>query len=750
MPSLTPTKNSTQEETLGLPELVTKFQTKLERTKANVYETINSHYKEFINTYKYCMDLQEEVLELGDELVLLNSRVNSELQEDTKQSKSIKKQLEEFDSFVDALHLLSKVHRQLQDFDNLIEMGEFITAAGSLSEMSNMIEQLSNGSGVTCDSVILKLIKEHYIKKKSSLKFRLDELYNSALLFSNKNRISEILVNFRLSAAHTTKYYENPLSLIDVFTAFSVMNTLHVKLKLLAKSVINLFIQPILENPSQELTVHKSKFHATLRYGSITGVSKSRETSKDTNKIFDNILTLGEFLKKYIFVSESDDNEDGSMYMQLFGKIWFHELWDLLLPKCLTLTIPGDRDQLAAYDSITEIAIVFEKKMMELGLIPEEKHLISKFVKNIYVHYAKKKRSELLATAREIILNEDYNTVEVTQGTERGGIAALGGGKGKVQSGNPSKPGVEQNGLSGKEGLEVGDEGFALPTCHISVQTQTLVEMVYMTLAEAENAPKAGAIELYLCARDIFNLFRALVPIHNADAIENIPLRSLIFYNDCAYITHHLLTLGYQHKNFFPSPLEQTGTFIDLVPYFRHLGESCFKNHMKRQKLQIQQIIRNADGFAGTAEDDRFEMVERAVKQLIYHLNQWSKIAKPTLPVTIYGKSMGLLIDASLSELIQEVLSLASISKDETHQLRYIFQLLNKSDTWFVLEKGRGKGRQVERLPIRKYVDSWDKYETIIHVLDSNLSDIQSEHERGLLKELTLEEQKSLIYALSN
>ncbi|ORX81531.1 Centromerekinetochore Zw10 [Basidiobolus meristosporus CBS 931.73] len=749
MPSLAPTNHSTEGELLGLNESVSRFATKLERTKANVYETINSHYQEFINTYKYCMDLQDEVLELGDELVQLNSRVSSELDEDSKQAKLIKKQIEEFDGLVDALHLLAKVHRQLQDFDGLIEMGEFITAAGSLSEMSSMIEQLSNGSGVTCDPAILKLIKEHYIKKKSSLKFRLDELYNSALLFTNKNRVSELMVNFRLSAAHTAKYYENPLSLNDVFTAFSVMNTLHTKLKIMAKTIIDRFVQPILENPNHELTVQKSKFHVTLRYGSIAGGGKSREASADPTKVFQRLVMLGEFLKKYIFVSDSDDNEDGSMYMQLFGKIWWQDVWDLVLPRCLALTIPGDRDQLAAYDGITEIALAFEKKMTELGLIPEDSCFISSFVKNIYVHYAKKKRSELLATAREILLNEDYNTVEVTQGTERGGIAALGGGKGKQQSANPSKPGLEQTGFNGKEGLEAGDEGFALPTCHISVQTQTLVEMVYMTLAEAENAPKAGAIELYLCARDIFNLFRALVPIHNADAIENIPLRSLIFYNDCAYITHHLLTLGYQHKHFFPSPLDQTGTFIDLVPYFRNLGEGCFKNHMKRQKLQIQQIIRDASGFGGTAEDDRFDMVERAVKRLIYHLNQWSKIAKPTLPTLIYSKSMGLLVDASLSEIIQEVLSLASISRDETHQLKYILQLLSKSESWFVLEKGRGKSKLVEKLPIRKYVNSWDKYETVIHVLESDLPDIQSEHERGLLKELSLDEQKSLIHALN-
>ncbi|ORY04399.1 hypothetical protein K493DRAFT_404672 [Basidiobolus meristosporus CBS 931.73] len=113
---------------------------------------------------------------------------------------------------------------------------------------------------------------------------------------------------------------------------------------------------------------------------------------------------------------------------------------------------------------------------------------------------------------------------------------------------------------------------------------------------------------------------------------------------------------------------------------------------------------------------------------------QADQIAKQALPTLIYSKSMELLADASLSEIIQEVLSLASISRDEAHQLKYILQLLSKSESWFVLEKGRGKSKL-------------DKYETVIYVLESDLHDVQSEHERGLLNETSLDDQKPLSHA---
>ena len=59
-----------------------------------------------------------------------------------------------------------------------------------------------------------------------------------------------------------------------------------------------------------------------------------------------------------------------------------------------------------------------------------------------------------------------------------GGLAALKGGKGAAGKGG------------GKGGKGGGDEDAALklPTMHISVQAQTVVEMIYQTLGELETA----------------------------------------------------------------------------------------------------------------------------------------------------------------------------------------------------------------------------------------------------------------------
>jgi hypothetical protein len=97
------------------------------------------------------------------------------------------------------------------------------------------------------------------------------------------------------------------------------------------------------------------------------------------------------------------------------------------------------------------------------------------------MHFATKRRSQLLAVAREILTSNDTNTVEVCQATERGGLYALSEGK---QKGFDAAQ--QEGGKTGKEGQETTAEIFDIPACHISIQAQMLVELCYQTIGESQ------------------------------------------------------------------------------------------------------------------------------------------------------------------------------------------------------------------------------------------------------------------------
>jgi protein transport protein DSL1/ZW10 len=53
-------------------------------------------------------------------------------------------------------------------------------------------------------------------------------------------------------------------------------------------------------------------------------------------------------------------------------------------------------------------------------------------------------------------------------------------------------------------------------------------------------------MQLYYGARDVLDLFRAVMPVLHANELETVPALAAVFANDCLYIAHHCMTLGYQ------------------------------------------------------------------------------------------------------------------------------------------------------------------------------------------------------------
>jgi len=74
-------------------------------------------------------------------------------------------------------------------------------------------------------------------------------------------------------------------------------------------------------------------------------------------------------------------------------------------------------------------------------------------------------------------------------------------------------------------------------------------------------------MQLFYSARDMLDLFRAVVPVYHANEIESVPLLAMIFVNDCLYIAHHLMTLGYQfHVRSHTNSLEAANAAADAGP----------------------------------------------------------------------------------------------------------------------------------------------------------------------------------------
>ena len=69
---------------------------------------------------------------------------------------------------------------------------------------------------------------------------------------------------------------------------------------------------------------------------------------------------------------------------------------------------------------------------------------------------------------------------------------------------------------------------------------------------------------------------------------------SALHYNNCMFISHHLMTLGHQFIKKLPSNIN--ATLVDLVPKIRRLGTGCFLQQQAKQKELMSEYMSGANG----------------------------------------------------------------------------------------------------------------------------------------------------------
>ncbi|KAJ3072214.1 Centromere/kinetochore protein zw10, partial [Quaeritorhiza haematococci] len=676
----------------------------------DVFMALNSSYVEFVNPYRFTFDVNEELETIADHLEECKNALGGDYDWTDVQC--------EFT----VLATLIRVHGLLEGIDGLLDIGEFNNVAHSIAEMQQDFMTLRTISDEEkCPQAILELVTDEYLNKKATLVHTLNEIYGSAIIISSKGQISELTVAKHVPCTNMRNYCDNPVVLSDMWMAMETTGVLDHYLGILSDRLVNHFVVPMVRNPNVELLLGKTKFHSSLKFAAKRLKAQQQQQRQDPVTVLQNVLVLSRFVKETILQSSPICSE-------ALSEIWCPALISSILDEFLFRTVPEGSP--ALIEEHCNQILDFEREMKDLGLIPPHRTDFTTFVRNIERVKSQKRRSKLLTLAREVLQSEDQNTAEVTEATERGGFSILHGKNGGKDDGSaPEKPKMT------KEGLEVGPTACLLPTCHISVQAQTIVEMVYQSLNDPEISDQLRVEESFYCARDLFDLYRGVVTAQHGNSIENQPARTVVFYNDCHYMVYHLLTLGHQYRTRLPQPLNSLATFIDQIPCFRKAGEMYFRNQMRKQRDLLKQTIEEAGGFDNLNDDERFETVETAVRKAVTQLINLGKTWKPLLPSETYFRAIGMLADSLLELVMNEVKKVPAASRKRvapggmvgvagsdadsvvtSYQLRYILSLFDRLQTLFTSSSAStartGKGNV--QIPISKHISNWDSFRSLL------------------------------------
>jgi len=439
-------------------------------------------------------------------------------------------------------------------------------------------------------------------------------------------------------------------------------------------------------------------------------------------------------------------------------------MWDTCLPPMMSLDVLAGLPEMA--NALTDRTATFESDLvdMELLFVANEKQTsvivlspLSNFASNYQRRFGEKRRTTILSEGRDILLKSDYHNA-TTVGVDV-----------------PTKPNPADAPLEFDE-TDDGMSIFALHKCSISQVASNLMTLCLKTMDEAVDprscATSAANValpqQLYRTARELLDLYRAIIPAAHGSEIASVPRTAAILHNDCVFFAHNCLTLGLEYKEKFlasgddaptTARLRQLCTFVDLVPPFRELAERTMGSMIDRQKAQLLEVVGARISILRDALRENESVVEwtdaeTALTAGTYHLRHLSQAWRPVLSRDIYARAMGNLVDTIFSLYLDQVLSAHDISEPAGNFIGALFRNATRSMSELFDEDVTGSAGasassagELTATKIARAGSYGEKIDAVGKFMFMSLTDINAGLGDGTFKSVTGQELSKLIVA---
>jgi centromere/kinetochore protein ZW10 len=421
---------------------------------------------------------------------------------------------------LEAVALVSSLHQSLQALTTQINQGHLPLAAKSMLTLQERINGLpdSRAQGQSVKApLVFGFLKDELLARKTKLEAILDERFAKAVIVDQ----SRAEVRAEAALALPSRGHQPGSSAEGMWEALETLGLLDRKIEKLAEQLFSGPVTACLKSAD----VQMGASFLSLEEGEGTGVQRLGKAGHEVRRHSAKLKWVGgsngngsapslvevysQLLKVVQFLHHHVASEDRSKTLRLGTSLW-PRIATAIIEGPLTSAVPIEASKLPDFASFAEASRDFEKDLEAAGFIPSsaEGHELSAFAADIDVHFASKKRTSLLARARQLVLQPDwcYKTSTVGSATEegpsattattstaetpptaakkvkplgrRGGVeapkaaagnadATAGVSSSREASGEPQMPGPSGRGSDGA-GANKGGPFFWLPTCQVS------------------------------------------------------------------------------------------------------------------------------------------------------------------------------------------------------------------------------------------------------------------------------------------
>ncbi|KOX68210.1 Centromere/kinetochore protein zw10 like protein [Melipona quadrifasciata] len=377
---------------------------------------------------------------------------------------------------------------------------------------------------------------------------------------------------------------------------------------------------------------------------------------------------------------------------------------------CISRITPTSSVDLKNFAPIVQAINDFQYFLVKIGFITSDQLFLSEYTMNIDKLFIKKICQDLLAKARTIMKKDLHDCIIYEPQARLFGDEPL-----EFQEDTH-----DFNEL--KADKKLSENSFQLPKCQISTSAKETLNLARHILEEACNSWDSCTVQLFYTCRNIFEMYAGLVPEHHRILLETVPHQVAMFHNNCMYLAHHLLTLGHEYRDKLPESLQNLNlTFADQVLVLRDVGSSCLLEHMKYQKDIIVGILSHSDLSALGQTSELHPNTERAMRQCIRQLELLKTVWMDVLPMNIYCRAVGCIMNSMVEDLIIKVISVEDIPADVATELVTLFNVIVK----------RAPQIFPDNQKIHQHVRKWEKFLELIQILGASLKEIEMRWDNG-------------------
>lgn len=581
------------------------------------------------------------------------------------------------------------LNERLESVKEELKSGKLKVAAEGLKELK---VALRIGEEDDREPLVYGLLRNEWSHCFEEIQEVLVKFMEKAVRFDGD--LNQIEVKYQLEVHNLSE-----IQLQMVLEAMEVVDILEYGLAKVADLMIKYVITPFI-NRGQPLSFleESNQDSAVLK---IVPSPDSKLEYLDGELLYSGIVLFIKFIYKSICFQNSS-------WIRCFGRLTWPRISELIISNFLSKVVPTDASKLPDFQKIIKCTSDFETDLKELMFISpsdDKDNRLSNFAENVEVHFAFKKKTEILAKARNVLLQCDFSIPQ--EYTRDGSI-------------------WKNDGTSILSSSHVIDFIFLSERCLVSKAAKQLMELIHQTLQDICLSSTRVAMEFYHAARDAILLYEVVVPVKLERQLGGINQVAVLMHNDCLYLSQEILGFAFEYRTDFPSSMKEHAVFADLAPRFQLLAEDILQRQVHLVIYNLKEAIDSADGFQNTHQMQEFESAKFSIDQVVFSLEKVHIIWEPLLLPLTYKKSMCTVLESVFSRIARDILLLDDIAAEETLQLQRLIHLMleNLSSLFESLVTGDPNLSEFPAESLEDLIPSLRKIRKLSELLDMPLKSI--------------------------